>query len=252
MSAAETRIDMHVKVADEAVVRRAAARGLDAIVYAPHFTPLPTIERQAATLTTPEVTVMPAREVFTGPWHRRRHVLAIGLTDPVPDFIPLETAMAELDRQEAAILVPHPAFLSVSLSRAEIEHHRDRIHALERYNPKFLPHHTRRARRIARETDLPTFSSSYAHLSGTVGEVWTTFPGEIDSAATLCDRLRDGGPGATGANQTLRHVGRRVLELGHLGWENSAKKLPRVLKPELEPTHPRRPLYDGRFDDVRD
>ncbi|PSP39031.1 metal-dependent phosphoesterase, partial [Halobacteriales archaeon QH_7_65_31] len=31
------RVDPHVKILDERVVRRAKQRGLDAIVYAPHF-----------------------------------------------------------------------------------------------------------------------------------------------------------------------------------------------------------------------
>ncbi len=250
VSTRETRIDMHVKVVDESVIQRAAARGIDALVYAPHFTPLPTIERRATELSSADVTVIPAREVFTGPWHQRRHVLAIGLTDPVPDFIPLATALAEFERQEAAILIPHPGFLSVSLSRTEVERHRDHIHAIECYNPKFLPHHTRRARRIARITGLPTFASSYAHLRGTVGDVWTTYPGEIDSAMALRDALSDGTVGVPVAAGGLRHASRRALEFGHLAWENSGTKAARVFSPGREPTHPHQAVYEGRFDEV--
>jgi predicted metal-dependent phosphoesterase TrpH len=42
------RIDPHVKVLDDRVVRRAKARGIDAVVYAPHFTRLPEIRDRAA------------------------------------------------------------------------------------------------------------------------------------------------------------------------------------------------------------
>ncbi|PHQ46649.1 metal-dependent phosphoesterase, partial [Halorubrum sp. C3] len=38
----QTRVDAHVKVLDDEVVARAKDRGIDALVYAPHFTRLPT------------------------------------------------------------------------------------------------------------------------------------------------------------------------------------------------------------------
>ena len=139
-------VDMHVKVLDERVVQRAKARGLDALVYAPHFTRLPDIRDRAGRFSDDELTVFPARELFANSWQRRRHVLAVGLDEPVPDFLTLDATLAELRRQDAAILIPHPGFLSVSLGGEEIQQYAGTIDAVEVYNPKHLPHHNRRAR----------------------------------------------------------------------------------------------------------
>jgi predicted metal-dependent phosphoesterase TrpH len=242
-------VDMHVKVLDERVVARAKRRGLDALVYAPHFTRLPQIRERARAFSDDELLVVPAREVFTGTWRKRRHVLAVGLTDPVPDFVTLEGALAAFERQGAAVLVPHPTYLNVGLTVDELRDHRDRVDAIETTNPKHLPHHGRRARQLAEELSLPPFGSSYAHLPGTVGTVWTTFEREIDDAADLVAALREG---------TARRVHRRrdgyrrrqAAELAHLLYENTYEKVDRLFLQGTEPTHPSHIAYDGVFDDV--
>ncbi len=86
-SSVQYAVDMHVKILDERVASRAKARGIDVLVYAPHFERLPDIRAKAAEFTDDELLVVPAREVFTGTWRQRRHLLAIGLEDPIPDFI---------------------------------------------------------------------------------------------------------------------------------------------------------------------
>ena len=278
MSAAEGfRVDMHVKVLDEGVLRRAKARDMDALVYAPHFTPLPEIERRAAAYTDEELLVVPAREIFTGDWHDRKHLLAIGLDSPVPDFITPEGALLELRGQDAAALVPHPEFLTVSLDRADVERYRSLLDGTEIYNPKFWPHHARRAASIAEEASLPAFASSYAHLGRSVGEAWTTFdradvePGPSSTRSgmgrpdggwlvdrTWSDRveafvgaLTDGVSRSVSRRTGLTHRLRCLAEFAHLGYENSLPKAVRLFRPQLPGTHPGRPLYDGRFDDVR-
>ena len=247
---AETRVDCHVKVLDEAVVERAIDVGLDAIVYAPHFTRIPEIRREAASYSREELRVIPAREVFTGSWRNRKHVLAIGLEEPVPDFIPLETAMAEFERQDAAVLAPHPEFLNVSLGESDLRRYRDVVDAVEIFNPKYLPSHDRRARELAESMGFPPFTSSYAHLPRTVGVAHTAFDAAIDAADDLVDALRDGV-----ARRVVHHNGRRrwrttAAELAHLGYENTWKKVDRLFLSGTEPTHPHHIAYDGRFDDV--
>jgi predicted metal-dependent phosphoesterase TrpH len=246
----DTRVDLHVKVLDERVVERAKARGIDVLVYAPHFTRLPAIRRRAESFSDDELAVVPAREVFTGTWHNRKHVLAVGLSEPVPDFIPLETAVREFERQGAAILVPHPGFLNVSLSRPDIDAYRASIDAVETYNPKHLPRDNRRARAIAADLDIPAFASSYAHLRKTVGEVWTRFEREITSADGLVSALKEGAERGVGHYDGPLHAARRVAEFAHLGWENTYGKLDRVLLSGTEPTHPRHIAYEGRFEDA--
>ena len=244
-------VDLHVKVLTEGVIERAKARGLDAIVYAPHFTRLHEIRERARRFSDEELTVYPGRELFTGTWQHRRHVLAIGLDEQVPDFLTLSGTMAELDRQDAAVLVPHPGFLNVSLGRDDIERYRDTIDAVEVYNPKHLPHHNRRARRIAEETGLPTFTSSYAHLRGTVGEAWTTFDEPFEDVDALADALKSGVPRTGGHREGLSHALRRGLEFAHLGYENTWEKFDRVMLQGTAATHPDHVAYGGAFDDVK-
>lgn len=250
MAADGTRVDLHVKVLDEAVVERAKARDLDALVYAPHFTRLPEIERAAARFSDDELLVVPGREVFTGHWQTRKHVLAVGLSAPVPDFVTLEGAMAEFRRQGATVLVPHPGFLTVSLDREDVATHDDLVAAVEVYNPKLLARHNDRAREIAAATGKPGFASSYAHLRRTVGEAWTSFPRPIDDADDLVAAV-EAGEFTPAHRSGWRHDLRGAIEFGHLGWENSWGKAERVFLSGTEPTHPAHVAYDGRFEDVR-
>lgn len=248
--AAGTRVDLHVKALDEGVLDRAVAKGIDVVVFAPHFTRLPEIRERAARLTRRDVLVVPAREIFTGTWRQRKHLLAVGLTDPVPDFITLEGAISEVVRQDAAILVPHPTFATVSLGRADVQRYREAVHALEVYNPKQLSWHNRRARGLSDEFGIPRFASSYAHLPWTVGEVWTEFETGIADEDDLVAALKAGRPRHIGHRSGIGHDLYRAAELGHLAFENSWRKLDRVVLSDLEVTHPTHPAYDGRFDDV--
>jgi predicted metal-dependent phosphoesterase TrpH len=241
---------MHVKVLDDRVVERAKARGLDALVYAPHFTRLPTIRDRAARFSDDDLLVVPAREVFTGPWHARRHLLVIGLSDPVPDFITFRGALAEFDRQDAAVLAPHPEMLNVSCSRADVAADPDAFAAVETYNAKCLPHQNRRARSVARETGLPGFGSSYAHFRGTVGEVWTAFDADVDTEADLVAALRSGADRRVVRRSGADHILRGLAEFAHLGYENSWGKIDRLFLSGTEPTHPSNIAYGGRFDDL--
>ena len=250
MSATTTRVDMHVKVLDEEVVARAKARGLDALVYAPHFTRLPDVRAAAERFSDSDLLVVPAREVFTGTWRERRHVLAFGLTDPVPDFVTFEGAMAEFARQDAAVLIPHPEFANVSVGEAAVRARPD-VHAVETYNAKCLARHNRRARAIARESGVPGFGSSYAHLRTTVGEAWTEFDRAIDSASDLVEAVRERAPRRVCRRSGVGHRVRGLAEFAHLGYENTWEKIDRLFLSGTEPTHPGHVAYDGRYDDVR-
>lgn len=245
-----TRVDCHVKTLDERVVSRAKAAGLDVIVYAPHFTRLPTIRERAARFSDDELSVVPAREIFTGDWRCRRHLLAIGLSEPVPDFVSFEGALSECARQEAAVLVPHPEFLNVSLTRAEVGAHRDAIHAVETGNAKLFDHQNERGERITAAFELERFASSYAHFPGTVGAAWTTFETDLETAGDLAEALRTGASRRTVVRSDPATRARRLAEFTHLAYENSWGKLDRLFLSGMEPTHPRHIAYDDRFDDV--
>ncbi len=250
MSRPRTRVDTHVKVLDERVVARAKERGIDALVYAPHFTRLPTIRERAARYTDDDLTIVPGREVFTGDWGNRRHLLALGLSDPVPDYITFEGAMAEFDRQDAAVLVPHPAFATVSLTRPEITAHAARIDAVETYNTKLLPHQNARAQRIAADVDRPGFGSSYAHLPGTVGEAWTAFEADLPDADAVASAFRERRPRTVVHRGGISHRLRGLVEFAHIAYENTWVKADRLFLSGDEPTLPSNVAYEGRFDDV--
>lgn len=244
------RVDLHVKALSEAVVRRAKARGLDALVYAPHFTRLDEITDRAEQHSDDELTVIPGRELLTGHWNARRHVLAVGLEAPVPDFITLRGAMEELVRQDATVLVPHPGFANASLGGDEVAAYEDVVDAVEVYNATFLTHHERRARRIAAENNRPVCASSYAHTARAVGTGWTAFDRPVRSADELAAAL------AADVHEVGRldgpsHQVRRALEATHLLWESTWRKADRILLQGTEPTHPGHVAYQGRFDDVR-
>jgi predicted metal-dependent phosphoesterase TrpH len=246
-----TRVDLHVKTLDERVVGRAKKRGVDVLVYAPHFTRWPDIRDRAAAFSDEDLLVVPGRELFTGDWRTRRHVLALDLEKPIPDFLTLSGTMDELARQTAVVLAPHPGFLTISLGREQVDRYRGLLDGVEVYNPKYLPHNSRRARTLADEVDLPEFASSYAHLRGTVGEAWTVLEREVTSTPDLHAALREGADRTVGRRQGPSHSLRRALEFAHIGWENSWKKLDRLYLSGTEATHPTHVVYGSRFDDVR-
>jgi len=245
----EFRVDPHVKVLNDRVVSQAKRADLDAIVYAPHFTRLPEIRARAAAYSSEDLLVIPAREVFTGNWRNRKHVLAIGLSEPVPDFIPLSVAMDEFERQEAAVLAPHPEFLTVSLTEADLRQYRQVVDAVEIYNPKHLPRHNRRAKEIVDTLEYPPFASSYAHLPETVGVAYTAFD-RIDTEAGLVDALREGARRRVVYKRWRNRWRTTARELGHLCWENTYQKADRLFLSGIEPTHPKHIAYEGRFEDV--
>lgn len=250
VSERRTRVDPHVKVLNERVMNRARSVGLDVLVYAPHFTRLPEIREQAQRFSNEDVLVVPAREVFTGDWRNRRHVLAIGLDEPVPDFISLEGALTEFERQEAAVLVPHPEFLNVSLTRAEVGAIRERVHAVESLNAKLFPTQNARGEQIAAAYGIPPFASSFAHLPGTIGAAWTEFDAAIETEADLVDALREGVDRRLVKRTDPITRARRFGEFLHLGFENTWEQLDRLFLSAMEPTHPRHIAYDDRFDEV--
>jgi predicted metal-dependent phosphoesterase TrpH len=247
---ASTRVDLHVKVLSDEVVACAKAREIDVIVYAPHFTRFDNIRSRAAQFSDDDLLVIPAREIFTGSWQTRRHILAIGLNEPIPDFISLTGALDALDRQGAATLIPHPEFMNVSFSESDIQANADAVDAIEVYNFKSPGWANTRSISLITETNHQPFGSSYAHLPGSVGRVWTTFDCAIDSEADLVEALKSGVSRRVYHERGLMYTAHELAEFVHLVYENSWKKLDRLFLSGMEPTHPQHIAYDGKYDDV--
>jgi predicted metal-dependent phosphoesterase TrpH len=244
-----TRVDLHVKILDDDVVRRAKQAGLDVLVYAPHFTHLTDIRDRAIQYSDEDLLVVPARECFTGGWNQRRHVLVVDPSDPIPDFLTFEATMRELDERDETVLAPHPTFLTMSLSEADIRDYSDVFDAVEVFCPKNWWFHSRRMAQIAAETGLATYASSYAHLTQTVGEVWVEFDTTIESASELCTALSDGVERRCLRNGGLVHLLKRRAEFAHLSKENTWDKLRRVAFEHPEATNPTNGRYDDRYRD---
>ncbi len=243
------RVDPHVKVLGPSVRRRARRLGLDALGYAPHFTPWPDIVDTARTHSDETLTVIPGREIFAGSWTDRTHVLAYDLEEPIPDFLSLEETMRRLRLQRAAVVVPHPAYLSISMSPGQIRRYSDQIDAIEVYNPRLLPWHPKRARRIATELDKPMVASSYAHLPTSVGAAWSELDEPLTDIGGLSQALKDHSITAVETRHLVARSAVSALELGHLCWENTGKKLWRRLHTHRVPTHPSAPTYHQRATD---
>lgn len=246
------RIDPHVKVLDDRVKASAIANGVDAIVYAPHYTPWPSIVEQARRYSDEELLVVPAREVFTGGMTDRRHVLALDLEYPVPDFLDLETTMDILAKQDACVIAPHPGYLSMSLSLSDLLRYQAQFHAVEVYNPKFLPWHEARASRIAERIGAPKLASSYAHLRRSVGSVSIEVGSSLECPADVIAAIRTGDITAINISTAPRRWQVSLGELMHLGWENTIQRLARALRADLPPTHPSSPLYDQYYEGFGD
>jgi predicted metal-dependent phosphoesterase TrpH len=250
-----TRVDTHVKTLDDRVVARAKERDIDVLVYAPHFARLPTVRRRAAAHSDDDLLVVPGREVLTGGWRDRRHVLALGLQSPVPDFVTFAGAMAEFDRQNAVVVVPHPERPGVGVTEAEVARYRETIDAVETYVPT-RPRRNRRAREVARSLDLPRTGASHAHRPRTVGAAWTAVPDPVEDETDLIAALRDPvDPADRGGRRVAHRSGpdhhvERVVEMCQLAVEHSWGVLDRRFLSGTEPTHPGHVVYEGRFDDV--
>ena len=158
--------------------------------------------------------------------------------------------MDELDGQDAAVLAPHPEFLTLSMDRRDIATYADRVDAVEVYNPKHWPWDNARARAVARELELPTYISSYAHLRRTVGEAWVELERPVEDASDLVAALRAGAPRRMFRRRGTAHTLKCRAEFAHLGWENSWEKFDRVVLKGLEPTNPNHPRYPDRFADL--
>lgn len=241
------RVDTHVKILDDRVRRRAIGRGLDAIVYAPHFTQWPDIVERANRFSDDRLTVVPGREIFTGTWQNRKHILAIGLSRPVPDFIDLGAAMEELREQEACVIVPHPGYLSISMSPADLRTYRSDIDAVEVYNPKFLPWHGPRARKLASAIEKTPVVSSYAHLASSVGTATIGIDRAINQSSDLIEAIKTDAISVVDIPPFRRRWRSSLGELMHLVWENTVKKARHKVRGETVATHPSVALYDGRF-----
>lgn len=246
-----TRVDPHIKILSEEVVERAKNNDIDFLVYAPHFKDLNTIKKQCKKYSSDDVKIIPGRELFTGHWSNRNHLLAIGLSSPIPDFIPLENAILEIKKQDAALLVPHPTFLTVGLSENKILSYQEYIDSIEVYNPKYWEHHIEISNKIAKELDIKPFCSSYAHIIYSIGETFIEFQNDFQNGNDVVEAIKNDQKPSLYRKNDIRHSIISKTEFFHnLLYEDTWEKFERVCLSDMEKTHPRQSYYDDRFEDM--
>ena len=127
------------------------------------------------------VQVIVGEEITT----RGGHLLALGLTRPVPSLRSLRESIARVHDQggiaiPAHPLVPYPLCAQGRALRALVGDADARFHpdALEVFNPTVLGRvRHRRVVEFAREIGLPPVGNSDAHIADAIGQGWTTFAG---------------------------------------------------------------------------
>lgn len=184
-------------MAPDALVAAALLSGLDGIVVTDHDTTANVAavrDRAPAALE-----VISGVEVTT----TQGHLLALGLEEPPvdPPADPLAAVDAVHDRGGYAVL-SHPFDGFRQRYDADLAALADRVDGVETTNSRcVLPRFNRRARRFAREHDLPTTGGSDAHFPMEVGRAYTVTDGP------LLESLSRG---------TVRSVGRGGYLSGHV------------------------------------
>lgn len=246
-----TRVDPHIKILSEDVVDRAKDNDIDVLVYAPHFKDLNTIRRECKKFSCDDITIIPGRELFTGHWSNRNHILAIGLSTPIPDFIPLKDAILEIKKQDAALLIPHPEFLTVGLSEENISFYQEHIDCIEVYNPKYWTKHSNISEKISTRKNIKPFCSSYAHIKYTIGESHMKYTSNIHTESDLVEALKNDHDYSLYKKNDMRHKFISKTEFFHnLLYEDTWEKFQRVCLSGIEKTHPKQGYYDSRFNDL--
>ncbi len=154
----------------EALLKRAAAVGLDALAVTDHDEIAASLE---AVDLAPEYGLIgiPGIEVSSA----AGHVLALGVRETVPAGLSFEATLDHIHALGGTAVVPHPFHRSRSGVMANID--RDRLaqaDAIEVFNSRLLTGRgNRKAARFARERDLPMTAGSDAHIADMVGRAVT-------------------------------------------------------------------------------
>lgn len=216
-AATHVRVDLHAHTrrstdawtAPAALVRRAAAVGLDRIAVTDHGRLDGAFEAAA---------LAPDRIIVGEEVRCREGVDLIGLflREPLPDHAPIAETAAAIRAQGGVVYAPHPfAYLTRAPGRAAVV--LAVADVVEVFNARaFAPAWNRRAARAAVAAGRPGFASSDAHFPWEVGRAWTEMPAFHDAASFL-RAARAAVPVGRRRGSALLHVGSVALSLARGG-----------------------------------
>ena len=185
----------------ELLLEQAAAVGLDALAVTDHDELDASLE--AAELA-PEFGLVgiPGMEVSSA----AGHVLAFGVSDPVPPGLSFEETLDHIHAQGGIAVVPHPFQSSrhgvaAKVGREEIA----TADAIEVYNSRLLTGRAnRKAERFALGHGLPMTAGSDAHISEMVGQAITEVGTDERSAEAILDAIAAGRTSVVGSRTPWR------------------------------------------------
>jgi len=155
------------------IIKRAIQIGLDAIAIADHDTLQGSKVAEKEAKDFKDIIVVPAMELSTS----KGHIVAIGIEDEIGAGISPQEAVDRIHEQSAIAIVPHPFIryregLFVNIQDL-------RVDAIETLNSRYIFGYSNwRARRIAKDRNLPMIGASDAHFVAAIGSCFTVVDAE--------------------------------------------------------------------------
>jgi predicted metal-dependent phosphoesterase TrpH len=202
---AHTRRSTDAWTTPAALVRRAAAAGLDRIAVTDHGRLDGALEAAA---------IAPNRIIVGEEVRCREGVDLIGLflREPIPDHAPVAEVVAAIRGQGGVVYAPHPfAYQSRAEARAALV--LAAADVVEVFNSRaFVPAWNRRAAGAAAAAGRPAFASSDSHFPWEIGRAWTELPA-FDDATSFLRSARFANPMGHRRGSPMLHIGSMVLSL---------------------------------------
>ncbi|MDI3483746.1 MAG: hypothetical protein PWQ74_333 [Methanobacteriaceae archaeon] len=162
------------------IIKRAIFVGLDAIAIADHDTIQGSRVAEKEAKDFKGIIVVPAMEISTS----KGHILALGIQDEIKKGVTPQEAVDKIHEQGGVAIVPHPFVryregLFVNIQDLKVD-------GIETLNSRYIFGYSNwRARKFAKERNLPMIGSSDAHFIAAIGTCFT----QVDSEPNTDDIL---------------------------------------------------------------